>query len=219
MGFDTLWEMVSTAGLAVGGVTLWTFRVAVTARGNRALGSLLAATEAMIFVAAFSRLMGSFDSPHLVISYGAGVAAGTMLGLALDARLNPQLARVDIFDTTGEAIGAVARAGHAFTLSDGVGTRGQVSVASLVVSELEVEAILAAVRAEGTDAFWTVAPIRRASVGRAVAAHRHPFGGRRGLTGVEAPRPRQRRGTPHRRWDSQTLRIHHKRTRSRREAV
>ena len=196
MGLDTLWEMLSTAGLAVGGVTLWTFRVAVTARGNRALGALLAATEAMLFVVAFSRLMGSFDSPHLVISYGAGVAAGTFLGLALDARLNPQLARVDIFDSTGAAIGAVARSGHPFTLSDGMGSRGQVSVASLVVTETRVEEILAAVRAEGTDAFWTVAPIRRASVGRAVAAHRHPFGGRRGLVGARARRPGERQPHP-----------------------
>jgi uncharacterized protein YebE (UPF0316 family) len=215
MGLDTLWEMVSTAGLAVSGVTLWTFRVAVTARGSRALGSLLAATEAMLFVVAFSRLMGSFDSPHLVIAYGAGVAAGTMLGLALDSRLNPQLARVDIFDSTGEAIGAVARSGYAFTLSDGVGSRGQVSVASLVVSEPRVEEILDAVRAEGTDAFWTVAPIRRASVGRAVAAHRHPFGGRGGLTGAQDRRSsgwigtrHQKVAAPSRRAGQEGLRVH-----------
>ena len=184
MSLDTLLEMLATAGLAVGGVTLWTFRVAVTARGSRALGALLAATEAMLFIVAFSKLMGSFDSPHLVISYGAGVAVGTMLGLALDARLNPQLARLDIFDQTGEAIEAVARSGHSFTVSNGVGSRGQVSVASLVISEPRIQEVLDAVRAEGTDAFWTVSPIRRASVGRAVAAHRHPFGGRRGLTGA-----------------------------------
>ena len=181
MGWDTIWEMLTTAALAVSGVTLWTFRVAVTARGSRALGALLAATEAMLFVVAFSKLMGSFDSPHLVISYGAGVAAGTMFGLALDARLNPQLARLDIFDPTGAAISAVARSGHAFTVSNGVGSRGQVSVASLVISEPRIQEVLDAVRSEGTDAFWTVAPIRRASVGRAVAAHRHPFGARRRL--------------------------------------
>jgi uncharacterized protein YebE (UPF0316 family) len=199
MGIDTLLEMLGTAGLAVGGVTLWTFRLAVTARGSRALGSLLAATEAMLFVVAFSRLMGSFDSPHLVISYGAGVAVGTMLGLALDTRLNPQLARLDIFDPTGDAIGAVARSGHAFTVSNGVGSHGQVSVASLVISEPRIQEVLDAVRAEGTDAFWTVSPIRRASVGRAVAAHRHPIGGRRGLTGARSQPSRRRGRTTHHR--------------------
>ncbi|MEX2424652.1 MAG: DUF5698 domain-containing protein [Acidimicrobiia bacterium] len=167
MVFDTLLEMLATAGLAVSGVTLWTFRIAVTARGSRALGAVLAATEALLAVVAFSKLMGSFDSLHLVISYGAGVAAGTMFGLALDARLNPQLARLGIFDPTGEAIGAVARSGHFFTVSDGVGSQGHVSVASLVISEPRIQEVLDAVRAAGTDAFWTVSPIRRASVGRA----------------------------------------------------
>ena len=190
MGLDTVWEMLATAGLAVTGVTLWTFRVAVTARGSRALGSLLAATEAMLFIVAFSKLMGSFDSPHLVISYGAGVAAGTMLGLALDARLNPQLARLDVFDPTGDAIGAIARTGHAFTVSEGVGSQGQVSVASLVISEPRIQEVLDAVRAGGADAFWTVAPIRRASVGRAVAGHRQPLTvprGTAGRSGIRAP--------------------------------
>lgn len=172
MNFDMIWEMLTTAGLAVGGVTLWTFRVAVTARGNKALGALLAATEAMLFIVAFSKLMGSFDSPQLVIAYGAGVAAGTMLGLTIDARLNPQLARVDIFDPTGDAIDAIARSEFPYTQSDGYGTSGRVKVASVITPDTRVKELLDMVGAAGPASFWTVAPVRKANEVRVPGGHR-----------------------------------------------
>ena len=172
MDLDMIWEMLTTAGLAVGGVTLWTFRVAVTARGNKTLGALLAATEAMLFIVAFSKLMGSFDAPQLVIAYGAGVAAGTMLGLTIDARLNPQLARVDIFDPTGDAIEAIARSEFPYTQSDGYGTTGRVTVASVITPDTKVKELLDMVGAAGPASFWTVAPVRKANEVRVPGGHR-----------------------------------------------
>lgn len=172
MELNLIWAMLSTAGLAVTGVTIWTVRLAVTARGNKALSSLLAATEAMLFVVVFSKLLAGFDSPHLVVSYGAGVAAGTLLGLTLDGRLNPQLSRVDIFDPTGAAIRAVAESGFPYTRSDGFGSTGQISVASVVTSDARVKDLLEVVARSESDSFWTVAPVRRAHEVRVPGGHR-----------------------------------------------
>jgi uncharacterized protein YebE (UPF0316 family) len=169
---NTVLEMLFTASLAATSVTLWTVRVAVTARGSKALGALLAATEAMLFIVAFSKLMGSFDSAYLIIAYGAGVAAGTLAGLTLDGKLNPQLSRVDIFDATGEAIEAIVRAGFPFTRSDGFGSEGKVSVASIVTPEGRVRELIDMVGAAGPDSFWTVAPVRRANEVRIPGGHR-----------------------------------------------
>lgn len=166
-----IWEMLTTAGLATGGVTLWTFRVAVTARGNRALGALLAASEAMVFVLAFSKLMGSVDKPHLVLAYGVGVAVGTLAGLALDAKLNPQLARVDIFGASEATIDAITRSGFSFTRSEGYGTRGHVTVASVVTSDAKVKELLDVVGVVEPTSFWTVAPVRRANGARLTGSH------------------------------------------------
>jgi uncharacterized protein YebE (UPF0316 family) len=76
-----------TFALAVGSVGLWTVRVALTARGSRTLGSTVAATEAMVFVVAFSHVTGSLDAPIQILVYGLGVGAGTYLGVTLDRRL------------------------------------------------------------------------------------------------------------------------------------
>lgn len=167
-------EILFTASLAATSVTLWTVRIAVTARGNKALGSILAAVEAMLFIVAFSKLIGGLSAPHLIVAYGSGVAAGTLAGLTLDARLNPQLARVDVFDSTGTAIQAIVGAGFPFTRSDGFGSEGRVEVASVVTSESRVQELIDTISGPDHDAFWTVAAIRRAHEVRVPGGHRQP---------------------------------------------
>lgn len=193
---EHVFETLFTASLAATSVTLWTVRVAVTARGNKAVGSILAAVEAMLFIVAFSKLIGGLSAPHLVLAYGSGVAAGTLAGLTLDARLNPQLARVDVFDATGTAIDAIVDSGFPFTRSEGFGSEGQVTVASVVTVESRVQDVIDTVVATGDEAFWTVAPVRRAHEVRAPGGHRQPAGlrGRRPVrVAVRAPSPQGER--------------------------
>lgn len=67
------------------GVALWTLRVALTARGLKAAGSLVAMVEAVVFVMAFSHVLGSLETPAHIVIYGLGVGTGTFTGLSLDA--------------------------------------------------------------------------------------------------------------------------------------
>lgn len=172
-------ELLGTAALAMTIVTIWTLRVAVTARGAKAMASILSATEAMLFIVAFSRLIENLDSIQVIGAYGFGMAAGTWAALSLDGRLNPQLSRVDIFDPTGEAIDAVVAAGFPFTRSDGFGSEGRVSVASIITPEARVREVIDMVGASGPNSFWTVAPVRRAHDVHVPTAHRHTPGRRR----------------------------------------
>jgi len=73
--------------LAVINVGLWTMRVAVTARGLRIAGSIVATLEAVAFVLAFSHVLGSLDSPGRIVVYGLGVGVGTYAGLSMDGRI------------------------------------------------------------------------------------------------------------------------------------
>lgn len=85
-----------TFGLAVGSVTLWTMRVALTARGSRALGSAIAATEAVVFILAFSHVTGSLNAPIQISIYGGGVGIGTYLGLSVDNIVRDRLAKIRV---------------------------------------------------------------------------------------------------------------------------
>jgi uncharacterized protein YebE (UPF0316 family) len=84
-----LWDVVAAAGLAAVStvsVALWTLRVALAARGRRLAASVTASVEALLFVAAFGRVLDALDEPLRLVGYAAGVAAGTFVGLTLEAR-------------------------------------------------------------------------------------------------------------------------------------
>lgn len=78
---------VTTSLLAILAVSLWTLRVALTARNHKLLAAVAASAEATIFALAFSRLLASLDSVSQVIAYTVGVGVGTLAGLAINERL------------------------------------------------------------------------------------------------------------------------------------
>ena len=81
--------VVTTSVLATLAVSLWTLRVALTARNRRVLAAVTASVEATIFALAFSRLLTSLDSASQVIAYAIGVGIGTLIGLTINERLTP----------------------------------------------------------------------------------------------------------------------------------
>lgn len=76
-----------TFALAVGSVALWTLRVTIASRGNRAASAVVSMVEATTYVVAVSRMTGAVGAPLHVAIYAAGVGAGTYAGLYLDGRL------------------------------------------------------------------------------------------------------------------------------------
>jgi len=85
--------VVTTSVLATLAVSLWTLRVALTARNRRVLAAVTASVEATIFALAFSRLLTSLDSASQVIAYAIGVGIGTLIGLTINERLTPTVGR------------------------------------------------------------------------------------------------------------------------------
>ena len=77
------------SGLALISVSLWTARVAFTARRRRAAAATIAAVEATVFVAAFSQLLSELDSLLSIVAYAVGVAGGTALAMIVDDALHP----------------------------------------------------------------------------------------------------------------------------------
>jgi hypothetical protein len=163
MGQDGLIELLTTAGLAMLSVGLWTVRVAVTARGNRVLGASVAAVEATVFAVAFSRLLADLDSPERIAAYGLGVALGTLLGLRFDAVLNPRALRLVAVDPAGRLSTALSAAGWASTSTDGCSQSGPVSIVSLTIPEHELPALSAVMATTDSRTSWTLTPVARRS--------------------------------------------------------
>ena len=87
--------VATTAVLAMASVSLWTLRVALTARNHKAMAAVAAAVEATVFALAFSRILSSLDSVVQVAAYATGVGCGTLVGLTINDRLRPRTSTAD----------------------------------------------------------------------------------------------------------------------------
>jgi len=76
-----------TFALAIASVAMWTLRVAITSRGNRAASSLIAMVEATTYLVAVSHITSALDAPAHLFVYAIGVGAGTYTGLTVDRKL------------------------------------------------------------------------------------------------------------------------------------
>jgi uncharacterized protein YebE (UPF0316 family) len=104
-----LLDLASLTVLASCSVSLWTIRVALTARGRRRAAAVAASIEAVTFVVAFGRALDSLDSPIRMAAYGLGVGAGTLLGLAAEQRFETARARAQR-STSGSSDGTAPSA-------------------------------------------------------------------------------------------------------------
>lgn len=144
--------------LAITSVGLWTLRVALTARGRRAVGATVAAVEAVIFAVAFTNVAAHLDSPFRVAGYAAGVAFGTVLGLTADRRISAGVFEVDII-VPGRRIDTAERLrtlGWPATTFAADGPSGPVTLICIAVDDSRLAELTAAVRQVAPDAFWTV---------------------------------------------------------------
>lgn len=154
--------MSPTAGvmalLAFVNVGLWTVRVALTARGRRLAGGVVAAGEAVMFALVFSNLMADLASWDRIAGYALGVAAGTVVGLAVSDRLNPGATVVEVV-VAGDG-GTLRQALHGngwpATTVPAAGVDGRATMAFVAVPTNRTADVLEVVRDAVPDAFWTV---------------------------------------------------------------
>lgn len=147
MDISTIIGTLTLAGLALLGVSLGTARVALTAQRRRLAAAAMAATEATVFVVAFSRVLSDLDSPVRVAAYAMGVAGGTALALVLDEVVNPQVVKVDIVDSTerDQLVRALHDRGWPTIVSTGRGLNGPITVISVTTASSSVVPLTATV--------------------------------------------------------------------------
>lgn len=181
MSTEFLLRLAALVGMGTVSVSLWTVRVALTARGRRLAASLTAGVEAVVFVLVFASVLSSLDSPVEVAGYAVGVAAGTLLGVVVDARLSTGQSALRVI-VPGDG-GALARAlqdrGWPLTRLHAEGISGRAALLLLVLDDARLRHLLADLRVLAPDAFWTVERLQRAQPSVLPPGYRQVGGGRR----------------------------------------
>lgn len=213
----TIELILRTAVLVVMGtisVSLWTVRVALTARARRLAAAAAAGVEAVVFALVFTSVMSSLNSPVEVAGYAVGVAAGTLLGVVADTRLSTGQSAVRVVASgTGERLVSLLRGkGWPVTAlrADGVG--GDAAMLIVAVDDSRLPRLLGDLLEMAPDAFWTVERLQAAKSSTLPAGYHQLRARRTGRPsrriGVAGPAeaPRQSRSP---------RRAHHPRTRRR----
>jgi uncharacterized protein YebE (UPF0316 family) len=164
MTAETILSTVSMAGMAIVSVSLWTLRVALTARGRKVAGSLTAGLEAIVFLLAFSTVLTDLTAIEKIAGYALGVAAGTLLGVVVDSRLSAGQSEVRIVSQYGgsEFVHELHALGWPATWTEAKGPAGDVTMAFVAVDDTRVPRLLKDLERVAPRAFWTVERLQTA---------------------------------------------------------
>ena len=192
-------EIATMFGLALLSVSMWTFRVAITARGLKLASAVMASVEAVVYVLSFSQLLSDLGSPGRLAGYAAGVAVGTAVGLVLDEQTskgNTELHLVARGDRS-DMVEAFRADGWPVTSSAAGGPQGPVTMMWLTVADSEVRHVSELARDQAPEAFFTLRSLREVTGGLPRARPRPsteaaPARGPRRRPGPARPRRRAR---------------------------
>jgi len=161
-------EIATMFGLALLSVSMWTFRVAITARGLKLASAAMAAVEAVIYVLSFSQLLADLSSPGRLMGYAAGVAVGTAVGLVLDDKTTRGHTELHLI-ARGDRADLVDRfraRGWPATSSTALGPDGPVTMMWLTVADSEVGQAADLARQQAPEEFLTLRRLSDVTVGR-----------------------------------------------------
>ena len=162
-------EIPTMFALALLSVGMWTFRVAVAARGLKLVCAAIAAAEAVVFALTFSHLVADLGSPARLVSYAAGVAAGTAVGLAVNDRTTRGHTELHLVAQGDRAdlVGCFRHRGWPATSTIASGPNGPVTAMWLTVSDAELSDVTNLVQEWAPEAFWTLRRLHKVTLSSA----------------------------------------------------
>ena len=167
LSIDPAWLPLVIFGLRVVDMSLDTLRVLLLVRGRRVAVWFLGFSQSAIWVIAISAVLAHLDNAWNILSYAAGFATGTLLGMMIEERLALGHGHVRVISSRqGTAVPESLRsAGYAVTELTGRGRDGTVSVLTTSVRRRDLDRLLRMVTGLDPSAFITVEEIRPLSRG------------------------------------------------------
>ena len=136
-----------------------TMRMLLAIRGRRGVAGALGFVQALVWILAVGNAVKHLDSPLHILGYAGGFAAGTFVGITIEALLAYGLAQLRIVSAHGgvEIAEALRARGFGVTEFAGYGREGSVEVVSTVVKRAHVADVMRIVDRFDPQAFVTTA--------------------------------------------------------------
>lgn len=143
--------------------TLGTVRLIFLTRDWRWAAMALAFIEALIFALATAGVIATLSqSAFNLLAYCLGYAAGSYLGMVLEARFVTSYVTVRLVSRNGDSdlAGLIRQQGHGVTVVEGLGGSGEVKLLHSVIRRQDVEPLLKAVHQAFPRTFVTLEEAR-----------------------------------------------------------
>lgn len=139
-------------------VSLATLRLLVAVRGRKLTAAALGFIEILVWIVVIGTVVRNLNSPLLVLSYAAGFAAGTYVGMTIEEKLALGLAEVRAVSRTAgvEIAQALREQGFGVTEVLGQGLEGRVEIVQTVVPRRHLAEIYRELERWDPDAFISV---------------------------------------------------------------
>ena len=153
-------------------VTLMTVRILIVVRGSRFAAPIISFFEVLVWVLAAGAVIRNLTSPLHAVSYAAGFAAGTAVGMWIENRLALGICSVRAFSRNSQRQLANVLRDHGYGVTEqrGRGRQGIVAILHAVVRRRDVGDVITLIEQHDPDAFVSVqndAVVRRGWLYRA----------------------------------------------------
>ena len=122
-------------------VSLGTIRVNMIVRRKKFIAATIGFFEVAIFISIIVRIIQEVDSIYGILSYAAGFAVGTVIGIIISEKLSRDLISTNIISKnhSDEIKEVLKEEGYGITCYSGKGINGEVEIINVVCSQLNAK--------------------------------------------------------------------------------
>jgi len=169
--FPPALQPLATAGLIfmarIIDVSMGTLRILFLSRGHRALATVLAFFEALVWLIAIRQIFANLTHVSAYLAYASGFATGTYVGMLIEAKLALGLLAVRIItrEDASELATALNRSDYGVTAVTAKGTSGRVRLLFSIIRRRELDRVMDIVQRLHPKAFVSISDVRMANEG------------------------------------------------------
>ena len=136
-------------------VSLGTIRVNMIVRRKKILAAAVGFVEVGIFISIIVRIIQEVDNIYGILSYAAGFAVGTIIGIIISEKLSRDLISTNIISKnhSDDIKLALKEGGYGITCYSGKGINGKVEIINVVCSQSTVKSMHRLIYNQDPEAF------------------------------------------------------------------
>jgi len=143
-------------------VSIGTLRIMFISKGLKYLAPFVGFFEILIWLIAIGQIFQNLTNPIYYISYAAGFAAGTFVGIVIENKLSigTELVRIITQKEAPKLVESLEKAGYIVTHDDVSGRGGKVKIIYVVIDRHDAPSVVNIIKKYNPKAFYSIEDVK-----------------------------------------------------------